>query len=38
MTRLKVVFPFLIVLARERKVTDERVWLSVDDGVLFRMF
>jgi len=38
MTRLKVVFPFLILLAWVRRVTDKKVWLSVDDGVLLRMF
>jgi len=38
MTRLKVVFPFLILLAGERRVTDKNVWLSVHDGVLLRMF
>jgi len=38
MTRLKVVFSFLILLAVERRMTDKRVWLSVNDGVLLRMF
>jgi len=38
MSRLKVVFPFLILLARERRVIDKKVWLFVDDGVLLRMF
>jgi len=38
MTRLKVVFPFLILLVEERRVTDKRVWLFINDGVLFRMF
>jgi len=38
MTRLKVVFSFLILLVRERRVTDKKVWLSINDGVLLCMF
>jgi len=38
MTRLKVVFPFLILLVGESRVTNKKVWLSINDGVLLRMF
>jgi len=38
MTRLKIVFPSLILLVGERRVTDKKVWLSINDGVLLRMF